>query len=40
MGVPLLVADLVIVIALLLWLLGTDAWRDAVTNRHTNRHHT
>jgi hypothetical protein len=36
-GVPLLVAELVIVLATLLWLLGTDAWRDAAARRRAER---
>jgi hypothetical protein len=35
LGSPLLVIDLIIAFALVLWLLGTDAWRDAMNRRRS-----
>ena len=36
-GAPVLVVDMVIAFAVLLWLLGTDAWRDALARRRAGR---
>jgi len=36
-GVAVLVLDLIAAFGVLLWLLGTDAWRDALARRRAER---